>query len=91
MTPQQLPAVSPRRNRLKTRRILEYASRRPMMPESQADFGRFKRLEALGHLRRTRAGWVSTGKPYVSPQAARAAETTFDFEAHRRRFDEWEH
>ena len=76
------------RNRTKTRRLIEAAGRGPIEPATGEAFGRLKRLEKLGYLRRVREGWIATGKPYQSPQAIRAAETTFDFEAHRRR---WNH
>jgi hypothetical protein len=90
MTPHLLPAVSPRKNRLKTRRLLASAARAPIVADSQEMFGRLKRLEVLGYLRRAPGGrgWVATDLPYRSPQAARDDEMTFDFEGHRRRF-EW--
>lgn len=73
--------------RPKTHKLLRAAALRPINPLSEAHFGRFKRLEKQGVLRRVPTGWVATGKPYVTTREQRD-DTVFDFEAHRRRFRE---
>lgn len=90
MKPQLLPRFSDRKNRPKTRKLLKAAARYPIVADSQEMFGRLKRLEVLGYLRRAPGGrgWVATDLPYRSPQAIERDEMTFDFEGHRRRY-EW--
>lgn len=86
----ELPRYSSRKNRPKTRKLIAAAAKAPIIPDSQEAFGRMKRLEVLGYLKRAPGGrgWVATGLPYRSPQAIREDEMTFDFEGHRRRY-EW--